>query len=209
MFIFRSQNGYEYMFSDEEEDLHKQEEEEEEEEAEEERSFDRYEYHQRIENDHLVADVICGGEALLFLSNDADFDHRVLNNNDQNLSAEEFKSSHESLAEEEEEDQNHHQDENYATELLSMHDTDTESDHDHEYDHHGNDREKIPPRDTNRSIRNSISNNEPWPTSPVVTIDLRNDKICHGTSTSHTSKFVTLASHMLYFNFCYNFWIYN
>ncbi|PON94504.1 Ribosomal protein [Trema orientale] len=179
----RSQNGYEYMFSDEEED----QDEEEEEEEEEERSLDdhRSEYHRAaIENDHLVADIICGGEALHFLPNGVGFDRRGVVNDDQNLSAEEFISPQESLAEDDHDidETHHHQDENDATELLSMHDTDTDSD-DHD---HGNDREKIPPRDTDRSIRNAVSNNEHWPTSPIVNIDLRNDvmskgndKICH------------------------------
>ena len=153
-----------------------------------------------------MADIIPGTESLLFLPNDVAFDQRgVVDDEYQNPSPEEFLSLHESLAEEEDHD-DHHQDENYVTELLSMHETDTESDHDHhDYDYHDNDTVKTPQRDTDHSIRNSVSNNEAWPTSPVITTGLRNgfvsnDKICHGTSTStsHTSNFVILASHMLY-----------
>ncbi|XP_065864229.1 uncharacterized protein [Euphorbia lathyris] len=56
--IQRNQNGYEYIYSDEEE-----EEEEEEEDKE------TYYYCESREKDHLVADIIHGGESLVFLSN--------------------------------------------------------------------------------------------------------------------------------------------
>ncbi|XP_024020290.1 uncharacterized protein LOC21402877 [Morus notabilis] len=148
----RSQNGYDYnMFSDEEE-------EEEGEEEVQERSFD----------DHLVADIIRGGEALLFLPNGVGF---VQSETDQNLSSDqEFVSPHESVAED---------DPNYATELLSMHDTDL-SDSESDYNDGNHDRDdtvlqEIPARRDSDSLHNNrVSNNEGWPTSPIITIDLRN-----------------------------------
>ncbi|EXB56917.1 hypothetical protein L484_019962 [Morus notabilis] len=147
-----SQNGYDYnMFSDEEE-------EEEGEEEVQERSFD----------DHLVADIIRGGEALLFLPNGVGF---VQSETDQNLSSDqEFVSPHESVAED---------DPNYATELLSMHDTDL-SDSESDYNDGNHDRDdtvlqEIPARRDSDSLHNNrVSNNEGWPTSPIITIDLRN-----------------------------------
>lgn len=181
------------MFSDEEEG----------EEEVQERSFD----------DHLVADIIRGGEALLFLPNGVGF---VQSETDQNLSSDqEFTSPHESVVED---------DQNYATELLSMHDTDL-SDSESEYNdgnHDGDETvlQEIPARRDSDSVHNNrVSNNKGWPTSPIITIDLRNhdlvmdgEKIINdGTIYSYimyslyiSNKIVTIYSysHMLYFCIC-------
>ncbi|KAF2298731.1 hypothetical protein P3X46_017117 [Hevea brasiliensis] len=51
--ILRNQNGYEYNFSDEEEEV----------------DTETYYYTDPREKDHLVADIVLGGESLVFLSN--------------------------------------------------------------------------------------------------------------------------------------------
>ncbi|KAL5544776.1 hypothetical protein UlMin_008560 [Ulmus minor] len=156
----RNQNGPEYMFSDEEE-----EKEEEEEELEEEWG---YHYNQNsTENEHLVADIIRGGEALLFLPNDV-----VGYEMDQNFSEEQFLSPQESTIEEEEEEE---EEENYPTELISMHDTDEGTSEDDEYIIGTKVDEEIKPRNHTDSNRNSVSKKGGWPTSPIITIELQKD----------------------------------
>ncbi|XP_062118128.1 uncharacterized protein LOC133831742 [Humulus lupulus] len=181
----RSQYSHEYTFSDEEEE---EEDQEEEEVVENQERVDHcFDYHHQNQDtdhdhdhDHLVADIICGGEALFFLPNDNNFGFDTLrgslvndndNNNNDNDSDEYFTTPQESLVEEE--------DQNDATELLSMHDTDTESDHDQYDDDHHNNNHSI--------IRNSVSNNnnQPWPTSPVITIGLRSGLVNNNDQISH------------------------
>lgn len=139
------------MFSDEEE--------EEEEELEERHSYHVHGHHQYYtENDHLVADIIHGGEALKFLPDGN------LQGNRSSFSDQEFISAGESLIEE---------------------DHDMSQGSESEQDHSAN---EIPVRDT-ASVRNSVSNDRVWTTSPI-TIDLhrgdlrRKDKKCDGTSHS-------------------------
>ncbi|KAF3438568.1 hypothetical protein FNV43_RR21331 [Rhamnella rubrinervis] len=163
----RNQNGFEYLFSDEEEEIMEEEEEEE-------RCFDGYgsDHHQSAENDHLVADIIRGGEALLFL-NKNNTTTTTFQSFDQALS-EEFLSPHESISSIDQ----HQDDENYPTELLSVHDTSSSSSSPppkgSEYKYDQDDvvvADEITERDTADSVHDSVPNQACWTTSPI-TIDL-------------------------------------
>ncbi|KAK9926289.1 hypothetical protein M0R45_023527 [Rubus argutus] len=144
----RNQNGYEnYLFSEEEE--------EEEEELEERHSFHVHGQQYYTENDHLVADIIHGGEVLKFLPKDN------LQRGQISFSDQEFISARESLIEEDQDD--------------VLQGSESEQDRSAE--------EITPVRDT-ASVRNSVLNDRIWTTSPI-TIDLRrsdimrrNDKKC-------------------------------
>ncbi|PRQ16552.1 putative ribosomal protein L34Ae [Rosa chinensis] len=142
----RNQNGYEnYLFSDEEE--------EEEEELEERHSFHVHGHQYYTENDHLVADIIHGGEALKFLPNDN------LQKDRSSFSDQEFISAGGSLIEEDQNDMSQG----------------SESEQDHIA-------EEIPVRDT-ASVCNSVPNDQVWTTSPITIelhrSELRrNDKRC-------------------------------
>lgn len=150
----RNQNGYEnYLFSDEEE--------EEEEELEERHSFHVHGHQYYTENDHLVADIIHGGEALKFLPNDN------LQKDRSSFSDQEFISAGGSLIEEDQNDMSQG----------------SESEQDHIA-------EEIPVRDT-ASVCNSVPNDQVWTTSPITIelhrSELRrNDKRCDGIS--HSEK---------------------
>uniref|UniRef100_A0A803P7Z2 Uncharacterized protein n=1 Tax=Cannabis sativa TaxID=3483 RepID=A0A803P7Z2_CANSA len=154
----RSQySNHEYTFSDDDEE-EEEEEENQEEEDDDNDNDDKYCYYEENNNDHLVADIICGGESLFFLPNDNNnccrFDldlvtndnviidqnhHHHQNNLSSSSSEEYFITPQESLVEEIEEEEEEENQQNYVTELLSIHDTDTESDHndtdDHQYQH--------------------------------------------------------------------------
>lgn len=152
-----------------------EEEEEEEEELEERHSFHVHGQQYYTENDHLVADIIHGGEVLKFLPKDN------LQRGQISFSDQEFISARESLIEEDQDD--------------VLQGSESEQDRSAE--------EITPVRDT-ASVRNSVLNDRIWTTSPI-TIDLRrsdimrrNDKKCDGMSQfiKSTSKFVTLTSHM-------------
>lgn len=153
-----------------------EDEEEEEEELEERHSFHVHDQQYYTENDHLVADIIHGGEALKFLPNDNLQRDRI------SFSDQEFISARESLIEEDQDD--------------VLQGSESEQDRSAE--------EIIPVRDT-ASVRNSVPNDRIWTTSPIdlrrSDMIRRNDKKCDGMShfIKSTSKFVTLTSHMLYF----------
>ncbi|KAK7380044.1 hypothetical protein VNO78_32394 [Psophocarpus tetragonolobus] len=127
--IFQRDHHYEYVsseYDDEEEEIQ-----------------ESYPYvHDSIENDHLVADIICGGETLLF----------VHNNQPQRThsSSEEFISPRDSLVEDSE------QEENYSTETLSFHKSPLVSDFENEEEAEDAD-----------SVPNSVPT-ESRPTSPIT-----------------------------------------
>ncbi|XVE64048.1 hypothetical protein DITRI_Ditri07aG0070000 [Diplodiscus trichospermus] len=107
----RTQNGYDYtMFS----------EEEEEEEKEEEYTADRYNYRVNcLEKDHLVADIIHGGESLLFLA-DNSF-HRTQNDAEESMDPQ-----YDQLITSEDQEYA-----SYSTEQFSAHDSSPCSDSEH------------------------------------------------------------------------------
>lgn len=145
MLYCRNQNGYEnYLFSEEEE------EEEEEGELEAERQFHVHGHQSCTENDHdLVADIILGGESLMFLPNsNLQSQHQTSSSEDQ------FISARESLIIEDQEDESLHGSPQV-----------TESEY---YDH---DAEEIPVKET-VLVHNSLQNDQVWSTAPI-TIDLR------------------------------------
>ncbi|CAB4281290.1 unnamed protein product [Prunus armeniaca] len=141
----RNQNGYEnYVFSEEEE------EEEEEEELEAERQFHVHGHQSCTENDHdLVADIILGGESLMFLPNS-----NLQSQHQTSYSEDQFISARESLIIEDQEDESLHGSPQV-----------TESEY---YDH---DAEEIPVKET-VLVQNSLQNDQVWSTAPI-TIDLR------------------------------------
>lgn len=118
---------------------------EEEEEAEEEIQESFSYVHDSIESDHLVADIICGGETLLFVHNNKP--QRILS------SSEEFSSPRDSLIEDSEE--------NCSTESLSFHKSPLVSDFENEQD-----AEEFPAEDAD-SVPNSVPA-ESRPTSSIT-----------------------------------------
>ncbi|XP_027357386.1 uncharacterized protein LOC113866787 [Abrus precatorius] len=132
--IFQRDQHYEYVSS---------EYDDEEEEIQESYSYD----HDSIERDHLVADIICGGETLLFLHN----------NHPQSThsSSEEFITPQNSLIEETEE--------NYSTETLSLHKSPVVSDFENEEEEG---EEEFPAEDAD-SVPNFVQV-ESRPTSPIT-----------------------------------------
>ncbi|BAU02789.1 uncharacterized protein HKW66_Vig0122940 [Vigna angularis] len=134
--IFQRDHHYEYVSSEYDE------EEEEEEEIQE-----RYSYeHDSGESDHLVADIIGGGETLLFVHNDQPLRTHS--------SSDEFTSPRDSLVEEELE-------ENYSTETLSFHKSPVVSDIENVQEV-----EEFPAEDAD-SVPNSVPD-ESRPTSPIT-----------------------------------------
>ncbi|KAL2625969.1 hypothetical protein AAZV13_07G083300 [Glycine max] len=127
---------YEYVSSE-----YDEEEEEAEEEIQESFSY----VHDSIESDHLVADIICGGETLLFVHNNKP--QRILS------SSEEFSSPRDSLIEDSEE--------NCSTESLSFHKSPLVSDFENEQD-----AEEFPAEDAD-SVPNSVPA-ESRPTSSIT-----------------------------------------
>lgn len=125
----RNQNGYEYISEDEEEE--EQEEEQEE----------RYFYVGCDEKDHLVADIIRGGDALLFSPNHHHQRNPTL--------PEEFMSPVDSLNEDPNED--------YAAEAPSVHNYPSRISSESEDEVEIVFEEKPPRRDVN-SLRNSVPN---------------------------------------------------
>ncbi|RDX82467.1 hypothetical protein CR513_36744, partial [Mucuna pruriens] len=133
--IFQRDNNYEYVSSE-------YDEEEQEEEIQE--SYSYVHHDDSIESDHLVADIICGGETLLFVHNHQP--QRTLS------SSEEFISPRDSLIEDSEE--------NYSTETLSFHKSPLVSDFETEEE------EEFPAEDAD-SVPNSVPV-ESRPTSPIT-----------------------------------------
>ncbi|KAH1234183.1 hypothetical protein GmHk_09G026457 [Glycine max] len=130
--IFQRDHHYEYVsseYDDEEEEIQ-----------------ESYSYvHDSIESDHLVADIICGGETLLFVhKNQPQRTHS---------SSDEFTSPRDSLVEDLEE--------NYSTETLSFHKSPLVSDFENEQD-----AEEFPAEDAD-SVPNSVPA-ESRPTSPIT-----------------------------------------
>ncbi|XP_014520382.1 uncharacterized protein LOC106777289 [Vigna radiata var. radiata] len=135
--IFQRDHHYEYVSSE-----YDEEEEEEEEEIQE-----RYSYeHDSGESDHLVADIIAGGETLLFVHNDLPLRTHS--------SSDEFTSPRDSLVEEELE-------ENYSTETLFFHKSPLVSDIENVQEV-----EEFPAEDAD-SVPNSVPD-ESRPTSPIT-----------------------------------------
>ncbi|CAJ1951907.1 unnamed protein product [Sphenostylis stenocarpa] len=134
--IFRRDHHYEYVSSEYDE------EEEGEEEIQENYSY----MHDSSETDHLVADIIGGGESLLFVHNNQP--HRT------HSSSDEFISPRDSLVEEESE-------EKYSTETLSFHKSSLVSDFENEEEE-----EEFPAEDAD-SVPNSVPD-ESRPTSPIT-----------------------------------------
>ncbi|XP_059454400.1 uncharacterized protein LOC132184691 [Corylus avellana] len=162
--FFRKQNGYEYnLFSDDEEEEEAQEDQEE-------RRF----HVECLDQDHLVADIVHGSEALFFQPNS----HPQRN---QSLS-QEFMSINEDP------------DEDYAPEILPVDDS-LEGDDMFED-------EEIPPRDSDDSAFSSVPNHG-GPTMPKTTIDndkncheddhFRNEDKKAETNFFEDEKFFTIA----------------
>ncbi|KAK6249663.1 hypothetical protein SCA6_003668 [Theobroma cacao] len=156
--IQRNQNGYDYsMFSEEEE---AQEEEEEE-------YADRFYRVNCMEKDHLVADIIHGGESLLFLPDNS---FQTI----QNDGAEESNNppDHQLTSEDQE-------NASYTTEQFSAHDSSPCSDSEHD----DGDTElldgEIPTKDAD-SLCNSDVNDQDGPTpivSPILTEQDKSDQV--------------------------------
>ncbi|XP_020212210.1 uncharacterized protein LOC109796811 isoform X2 [Cajanus cajan] len=142
--ILQRDHHYEYVSSE-------YDEEEEEEEIQE-----NYPYvHDSNESDHLVADIICGGETLLFV-------HKKQPQRTHS-SSEEFTSPRDSLVEDSEE--------NYSTETLSFHKSPLVSDFENEEEG-----EEFPTEDAD-SVPNSVPV-ESRPTSPI-TLNLHKSDLVH------------------------------
>ncbi|KAK7271253.1 hypothetical protein RJT34_26992 [Clitoria ternatea] len=143
--IFQRDQNYEYVSSEYDD------EEEEEEEVQESYSY----VHDSIETDHLVADIICGGETLLFLHNNNN--HHTLRSHS---SSEEFITPQDSLIEDSSE-------EKCSTETLFSHKSPLVSDFENEED-----AEEFPAEDAD-SVPNSAPV-ESRPTSPIFNQNLQN-----------------------------------
>ncbi|KAL2321196.1 hypothetical protein Fmac_030165 [Flemingia macrophylla] len=141
--LLPSDHQYEYVSS---------EYDEEEEEIQESYSY----VHDSIDSDHLVADIICGGETLLF----------VHNNQPQRThsSSEEFTSPRDSLVEGSEE--------NYSTETLSFHKSPLVSDFEN-----NEEAEEFPAEDADSVPKYSVPV-ESRPTSPI-TLNLHKSDLVH------------------------------
>lgn len=144
-----------------------------EEEEEEEEIHESYSYAGSIDReDHLVADIVCGGETLLFLHKN----HPQGNNS----SSEEFISPQDSLIEEDSE-------ENNSTETLSIHNSPLVSEFENEVTEEveEEEEEEFPAEDAD-SVPNSVPI-ESRPTSPI-TLNIHksdivdSDKNCDGIS---------------------------
>ncbi|XP_015882966.3 uncharacterized protein LOC107418785 isoform X1 [Ziziphus jujuba] len=171
----RNRNGIEYnFFSDEEEEIMEEEKEEEEEEEEDQRRrfVDRFDQHQSTENDHLVADIIRGGEKLLFLPKNTTF-QRIINH--QSNVSDEFLSPHESISSIEDQNENRPAI-NRETSSFEHESSISSSPRGSEYDYEVTD-----------SVPNSVPNNSSWSTSPI-TIDLRKSNL-EGTNDKSYDEF--------------------
>ncbi|CAN6714316.1 unnamed protein product [Malus baccata var. baccata] len=159
----RNQNGYEdYVFSDEEE-----EEEQEEEEDNEQRQFHvpGHQYCSTINDHDLVADIIHGGESLMFLPN-----NNLQHHHQKSFSEDQFISARESLIIEDRPDESLH-----------------ESSQGSESEHDDQGAEEIPVKDT-VSVLNSVAKDRVWPTSPI-TIELhKSDKNGDGNCDEHNTE---------------------
>lgn len=173
----RNQNGFEYPLSDEEEEIVEEEKEEEDddEREEEERCFvgHRFDHRQSTENDHLVADIIRGGEALFFLNKNTttrvrSFDRRTL--------SEEFLSPHESIDSSTDQDQEDDPANSPTDETLSVHESSSSPSPPRcsEYEYHQQEDVVADP------VQDSVSDPASWTTKSNNNLQ-GNDKSCGST----------------------------
>ncbi|XP_022738105.1 uncharacterized protein LOC111290871 [Durio zibethinus] len=147
--IQRTQNGYDYsMFS-----------EEEEEEEEEGYAADRYNYRVNcVEKDHLVADIIHGGESLIFLS-DNSF-HRTENDVEESMNLHEDPLTSDS------------------TEQFSAHDSSPRTDSEHDNDDINLQDEEIPIKDADSLQNFDVNQDGPTPiVSPILKEPDKSDQV--------------------------------